>query len=622
MQLLKVTQNTTLRWITGTFKTTPSGMLPVLAGVMPIHHYMQKLRVRSLLRIHTLMATHPIKALFPNMYERSTLSLYVRFTLPDAKPASGDYQAGITSKDDAFHQTWDHGHGHVRHDLNAPACTYAYDPLDPECRPGDHISDVFHDCITLHLEHPKKSDDDALQQWIAETLTPRIEKAMNDPDCLVFFTDGSATSKGGSGSGGYIMHHLYKCIQSDAAWFGRGFSYNMEKLVFSWALADGTASSLNARHIFIFTDSESLGKAFLDVKDGNAASLYIARTLRTWFSCSPAHQLSVSYVPGHSGVPGNKAIDELVGAVQTPSYADIEVIPTSLAFLRAKITCDITETNLRSRTHPQHPDRLAAHMGHDIPKGRITQVIQQLTHVSKNSPIRRWKQIGINRMSRLFRAITGHTPIGKFQMKMREKHHEPTFCPCGYNPQAEPGTHSIQDFEHILIKCPFYFRRPVADANGNPTVPDYLNELDPFPLILQFLLDNPTMFTFAEVPESSILEEKTYNLHHRTGEVAWSLFHEDPTGFLRGLPRGCPFTPGSDDIDPTDFIRTFYNDLTAYKPWATHALNLRILQPHVKETTRVYVNNLTALGRYDVLADLTDRSQTQQSGSHSSGRPV
>ncbi|TFK78982.1 hypothetical protein K466DRAFT_449257, partial [Polyporus arcularius HHB13444] len=54
--------NRALRWITGAFRTTPTGALHSFAGIMPIHLHCRKLQERYFLRIHTLPLSHPLRA--------------------------------------------------------------------------------------------------------------------------------------------------------------------------------------------------------------------------------------------------------------------------------------------------------------------------------------------------------------------------------------------------------------------------------------------------------------------------------------------------------------------------------------------------------------------------------
>ncbi|PIL30327.1 hypothetical protein GSI_07511 [Ganoderma sinense ZZ0214-1] len=200
--------NTAMRWITGTFCYTPSGFLPIVSALEPLHAYLQKLRKRYLLRIHMLMDSHPIRSLFPNLYKRSYHSPYIRFYPTPSKPKIGVYQGGISSLDDAPcepPQTSADGDISYFHDF--PECTDSYNPLDDECRPGARIIDIFRNRITLELQHPPKSDSEILQKWIQTVLTPRIRATRDDPTRLHAFTDGSASSKGGKSSAGYILFH-------------------------------------------------------------------------------------------------------------------------------------------------------------------------------------------------------------------------------------------------------------------------------------------------------------------------------------------------------------------------------------------------------------------------------
>ena len=91
---------------------------------------------------------------------------------------------------------------------------------------------------------------------------------------------------------------------------------------------------------------------------------------------------------------------------------------------------------------------------------------------------------------------------------MRSKHKQPYACPCGINPPEGDGfeagfTTAVQMREHILYQCPLYYRKPVFVNNSQPVYPQYLDELDPFPKIQTFLLNNPWSFTFEEVPEAT-----------------------------------------------------------------------------------------------------------------------
>ena len=87
--------------------------------------------------------------------------------------------------------------------------------------------------------------------------------------------DGSASKKGGKHSAGFIMFHGPDQIEAQAKWLGWGFSYDAEQWAFLMAILPmiAHAETSNIQHIHIFMDSESMGKAFLDISDGHPVAL-------------------------------------------------------------------------------------------------------------------------------------------------------------------------------------------------------------------------------------------------------------------------------------------------------------------------------------------------------------
>ena len=54
------------RWITGVFRTTPTGALEMAAGIMPINQTVNKLIKRAAYRINTLSQKHAIHMFLPS----------------------------------------------------------------------------------------------------------------------------------------------------------------------------------------------------------------------------------------------------------------------------------------------------------------------------------------------------------------------------------------------------------------------------------------------------------------------------------------------------------------------------------------------------------------------------
>lgn len=55
-------------WITGVFRMSPTGRVQAIAGLLPIHLHLQKLKARSVFHTATLLDTHPTCSLLSEKY--------------------------------------------------------------------------------------------------------------------------------------------------------------------------------------------------------------------------------------------------------------------------------------------------------------------------------------------------------------------------------------------------------------------------------------------------------------------------------------------------------------------------------------------------------------------------
>ncbi|KAF7760000.1 hypothetical protein Agabi119p4_11695 [Agaricus bisporus var. burnettii] len=86
IKMLRLTHNQGARWITGAFRTSPTGAMTAVAGLMPLHLHLKKLFERSVICINTLHPHHPVLSLLeqrkakgstlhPNALERKSKTI-------------------------------------------------------------------------------------------------------------------------------------------------------------------------------------------------------------------------------------------------------------------------------------------------------------------------------------------------------------------------------------------------------------------------------------------------------------------------------------------------------------------------------------------------------------------
>jgi len=73
-KILTQMQRKAALWITGAFRTSPTGGTEALAGLIPVYLHLRKLADRANLRIATLSDTHPIRSLLSEEYVKQAVA--------------------------------------------------------------------------------------------------------------------------------------------------------------------------------------------------------------------------------------------------------------------------------------------------------------------------------------------------------------------------------------------------------------------------------------------------------------------------------------------------------------------------------------------------------------------
>lgn len=462
MKPLVAAQNRALRWITGAFRTTPTGAMHAFAGILPLHLHCRKLQNRFFLRLHTLPAHHPLRASFPNIFEHSPNAPYIRFPPYLISPTPEIPLSDVFDR---------------RREL--PWITEVFNPLDDECQPGARVRDLYADRVTMHLDHPRKSDKDAIAG---------IRAAHEDEGALVIFTDGSSyvssNEREYGSAAGYRAYNRGQLIRPYALYTGNAFSFDCEQIALS--LAIGFVCLKSFRRVHIFSDSENSLSSILSPDGGKMAPTNSCRMLREWFERNPENHLHLHYCPAHSNIEENEAVDADVKFKARTHVLDLPreeyrgQLATSYAYVKSGITglvlsqwdemADANPAKYWGRTHLRHP------------------AFRRLTH-TKSYPL---KRLGgrPTLTARFIRCITNHAPTGWYRDRFRARANEPTMCTLHDGP---PAYHTR---EHVLFHCNHYTRK-----YRHSSIEDLLGSMDPFYDIQCFLADNPTALSFEDVPD-------------------------------------------------------------------------------------------------------------------------
>src|SRR5207302_6980237 len=127
-------------WITGAFKTSPTGAVEMLAGLPPIHLHIKILLERDYARTRTLIDSHP------------TLSL-----IKERHGLYSEEHNHPTAIDNMTHRVWVKTRSPIMDiEYGVDTCTEQFIPTHFECTPGRRIVDLFenriHQNIVLGLD--------------------------------------------------------------------------------------------------------------------------------------------------------------------------------------------------------------------------------------------------------------------------------------------------------------------------------------------------------------------------------------------------------------------------------------------------------------------------------------
>ncbi|KAF8700500.1 hypothetical protein AX14_000767 [Amanita brunnescens Koide BX004] len=439
-----------LGWIIGTFRTTPVGARELIVGVPPLKIVLN-LRLRGLTaRLLSLGENHSLHRAWTLRWLPSPI-----LNVPPRRRAQ-----------------------HLPTDnpllrLSAPTVREQFMPAHPISRPGSRVSDLYADRIFFDLSAPKRSSK-FFQGWVRD-LKIKISALEQDGRYLLF-TDGAYWSKSSRGSYAFAAYHQSTWHDS-FGWCPAGSSFDAEIAALEEAIAWATTKKIPDPVFFI--DNKAVLKSFLnlDTHSSQLSSIRINMLLHDFLSTTSSN-ISFAYCPSHEDITGNERADRLTksGAAMGPTTP-------------IRILCS-NFLNEFKRDMTRHWRILANSQTY---KGRGWIPIRYKCRFFKPDVVNKARRRffldlsgnDIKTMSRMARAATNHAPTGEYHERFHPE--LPTHCKtCG------PGT--LHTRVHILCNCPSYV--PLATS-----LTDWKKDKRNHMPWKNFFQDNPTVFTFGDLPE-------------------------------------------------------------------------------------------------------------------------
>ena len=126
LESLRKMQRKAAIWITGAFRTVPSGGVEIIAGLLPIHLQLKRLTKNSTIRMLTLTHTHPLRALLGGVHRGGAQESPHSVDNTKTQIEKGVLKSSIID---------------IVNELDA--ISERLNPHDEEARPGNRVVDIY-----------------------------------------------------------------------------------------------------------------------------------------------------------------------------------------------------------------------------------------------------------------------------------------------------------------------------------------------------------------------------------------------------------------------------------------------------------------------------------------------
>ncbi|KAF8731488.1 hypothetical protein AX14_004814 [Amanita brunnescens Koide BX004] len=190
--------------------------------------------------------------------------------------------------------------------LSAPAVKEQFMPFHPISRPGDRVSDVFHNRIFFETTAPKRSSK-LFDAWVRD-FKKRIDSLKMANRSLIF-TDGAYWTKTARAAYAFTVHRN-NTWYDHTFWCPAGSSYDAELAALEEAIAWAITNNISDPIFFI--DNKSVLTSFLDLgtHSSQMSSIRINILIHDFLSTTD-NTMSFAYCPSHIGIEGNEHADKL-----------------------------------------------------------------------------------------------------------------------------------------------------------------------------------------------------------------------------------------------------------------------------------------------------------------------
>ncbi|CAA7264656.1 unnamed protein product [Cyclocybe aegerita] len=273
MNQLKRMQQKAALWITGAFRTSPTGSLEALAGLIPVHLMLKKLAMCAVYHVATLSDTHPLRSMMgKGLLKRA--EPHTRSAALMTPALQGKVKSTVMEVDERIH-----------------TLTESFEPFAPEAHPSDRLLNCFADHLHFDERDPTQDRCPYLDELIATVRA--------NPLTILAAVDSSVPqSNQYQATSATIIYKGHRELERTRYVSGRVTTPDVELNAIACAVRLAVKQA-NCQHIMVFTNSMGSAHRVVNpsVHSGQAFTLLVCCILQEWFEADDLCHITFVYVP-------------------------------------------------------------------------------------------------------------------------------------------------------------------------------------------------------------------------------------------------------------------------------------------------------------------------------------